>query len=122
MTYVVDRLRTFQTPRLSVAILLLGLAGQSFARARIGSASTSGAVTIASLDTAIAAATPSPGDTSGRNEARLRDLVTRKRDAEVDVRQASRPWFYLFLLSGSLVLAAVVTGAQALIAHVRGEA
>ena len=79
------------------------------------------AVAVASLDTAITAATPAPGDTSGRNDEQLRSLVARKRDLEVKAQHAAQPWWYAFLLGGSLVLAAVVTGAKAFLAHLRGE-
>lgn len=118
---LIARLRAFETPRLSLIVLLLGLGCQTLARSRMVAASTGSAVAVASLDSAITAALPAPGDTSGRNDARLRNLVARKRDIEVDAQHAASPWFYAFLLGGSLVLAAVVTGAQALFAHLRGE-
>ena len=122
MSAIFSRLRTVQTPRLSLVLLLLGLAGQTLARSRMMSASSGSAVAVASLDSAIIAAQPAPGDTSGRNDERLRSLVARRRDTEVEARHAANPWFYTFLLGGGLVLAAVVTGALALIAHLRGEA
>ena len=84
-------------------------------------ASAGTAVAVASLDSAINVAVPTPGDTSAASAERLRALVSQKRDAEVDARHAAEPWLYAFLLSGGLITAAVVTGAQALLAHVRGE-
>ena len=83
--------------------------------------STGSAVAVASLDSAIKAALPAPGDSSGRNDVQLRNLVARKRDIQVDAQHAADPWFYSILLGNSSVLAAVVTGAQALFAHLRGE-
>ena len=76
---------------------------------------------VASLDSAIKAAVPAEGDTSVAGAERLRSLVSRKRDAEADAQRAAQPWFYAFLLSGGLTTAAVVAGARALFAHLRGE-
>lgn len=118
---VLSRIRSFQTPRLSLAVLILGLGIQSLARSRLALESTGSTAAVASLDSAIAAAQPAAGDTSARNDAPLRDLVARKRDLEVEAQSNSSSWFYAFLLGSGLVLAACVTGAQALIAHLRGE-
>ena len=121
MSAIVARLRTFSTPRLSLALLLAGLAGQAVARGRMTTASADATAAVASLDSAINIAVPVPDDTTAASAERLRTLVTRKRDAEVNARNAATPWFYAVLLSGGLITAAVVTGAQALLAHVRGE-
>ena len=121
MVAIVARLRSFQTPRLSLVLLLLGLGSQTLARSRMATASAGSAVAIASLDSAINLALPAPGDTSVASTEQLRSLVSRKRDADVEARRAAEPWFYAFLLCGGLVTAAVVTGAQALLAHLRGH-
>jgi hypothetical protein len=120
----VARARSFQTPRLSLVLLLLGLTGQSVARSRMASASAGRAAMVASLDSAITAAQPSSGeaslgDTATATDEHLRELVSRKRDAEVNARHASDKWWYAFLLSSGVLLAAIVTGAQALVTHVR---
>jgi hypothetical protein len=72
-------------------VLLIGLGFQTLARSRMAAASTGSAAAVASLDSAIAAAQPAQGDTSGRNDARLRSLVARKRDIEVEAQRNANP-------------------------------
>jgi Flp pilus assembly protein TadB len=122
VSLLASRFRTFRTPRLSVAALLLGLAVQTIARSRIQAAFAGSTVAVASLDSAINAATPSPSDTSGRNDERLRSLVAQKRDIEVKSQQATQFWLYASLLGNVFIFVAVVTGAQALFAHLRDGA
>jgi hypothetical protein len=117
----VARLRSFQSPRLSVVLLIVGLSCQALARNRMATVSARNSLAVASLDSAIAAASPATEDTSVASNDRLRGFVSRRRDAEVEARRASEPWFYGFLLSGGVVAAAVVTGALGLLEHVRGE-
>ena len=103
-------------------VLLLGLGLQAMARNRMQAASVGGAAVVATIDSALTAAQPAPNDTSSANFERLRGLVAQKRDTELATRNAVRPWFYALLLGGGLVLAALVTGAQSLFAHLRGDA
>jgi hypothetical protein len=115
-------LRSFQTPRLSLAVLIVGLALQMVARSRMAAGSEQLAREGPSLDSAITAALPSRGDTAEASVARMRTLVSRKRDLEVEANATRTPWFFVFLASGGFVLAALVTGTQALVGHIRGEA
>jgi hypothetical protein len=117
-----SRIRTFQSPRLSLVVLIVGIGIQTFAQSRMAAGSAKVARERASLDSAIAAAMPMPGDTAESSTVRVRSLVSRKRDLEVEANTRQKPWFYLLLISSGVVIAAAVIGAQALLAHVRGEA
>lgn len=117
----VARLRAFQTPRFCVVLLVVGLACQALARNRMATVSARSMHAVASLDSAIAAALPVSEDTSFASNDRLSYLVSRRRDAEVEARRDSEPWFYASLLAGSVTTAAVITGGLALLAHLRGE-
>jgi hypothetical protein len=117
----VARLRAFQSPRLSVVLLIVGLSCQVLARSRMATVSARNSLAVALLDSAIAAASPTTEDTSVASNDRLRGFVSRRRDAEIEARRAAEPWFYAFLLSGGVVAAAVVTGALGLLEQVRGE-
>ena len=103
-------------------VLIVGIAFQALAQSRMSAGSEKVARERASLDSAIAAAMPMPGDTAESSTVRVRNLVSRKRDLEVEAKTTQKPWFYLLLISSGVVIAAVVIGAQALLAHMRGEA
>ena len=51
---IVSRLRSYQTPRLSLVVLLLGLGLQAMARNRMQAASVGGAAVVATIDSALA--------------------------------------------------------------------
>jgi hypothetical protein len=121
MSAFLKRLRQFQTPRVIMLVLLLGLAGQALARNRMGRTARTTERRLASLDSLITAAMPRTGDTSEASVTRMAALVSEKRDLEVNLRSAAMPWFVVTLLCSSLVGAALVTGGMALLSHLRGD-
>lgn len=113
------RLRGFQSPRVTLVLLLIGFSGQWIVQRHVRATASRSARAIASVDSAIARALPAVNDASGTADARMRSLVSRKRDLEVEAERASEPWYYAFALSNGLMLAAAVVAAQALVAHLR---
>lgn len=113
------RLRSFTSPRITLVLLLLGFSGQWLVRRHVGATAAQNAQAIASVDSAIARALPSPTDTSADSGEQLRRLTSRKRDLEIEADRIPERWFYAFALSNGLILAATVTGAQALVSHLR---
>jgi hypothetical protein len=119
MSQFLARLRTFQSPRVLIPILVIGVTGQVLAGSRMRTRAQSSVVRSAQLDTAIAAAMPAADDTTAATIARMTALVSEKRDLESAAQQRFLPWFVVSMLSGSLVLAAVVIGGSALLGHLR---
>jgi hypothetical protein len=116
---LLTRLRTFQSPRVLIPILLLGIGGQVIARSRVRADAQPAQLRVAQLDSAIAVALAAPDDTTEARVARMTALVSEKRDLESAAQQGFLPWFVVSMLSGSLVLAAVVIGATSFLAHLR---
>jgi hypothetical protein len=122
VTNLIARFRSFRTPRHSTILLLAGLAFSFLAR-RIPLANTQQhATAIATLDRAIAAAVPASGDTSEASFARVKQLVSQRRDAAVNVQRSIQGRLYWLVAGSVLVFGAVVTGALALLGHLRDDA
>lgn len=119
MHVVVARFRSFRSPPVSVLLLLLGLAGAVVGRSRLAAGAPARRAATTVLDSTIAAATPTPDDTTDAGSARIRTLVAQKRDVQVEANRALQQWLYWSLGSSGLVLAAIVTGGLALISHLR---
>jgi hypothetical protein len=119
----VARLRSFRSPRVSLLLLVLGLAVSALARQRLAQGGPSRVASVASLDSAIAAAVPSTeADATAASTERLRTLVSQKRDIQVAAQQAVQRWLLWSLSGAALVLAAIVTGSIALVGHLRDGA
>jgi hypothetical protein len=116
----VARLRSFRSPRVSLLLLLIGLAVSAFARHRLAQGGPARVAAVAALDSAIAAAVPSTeADATTASTERLRTLVSQKRDVQVAAQLAVQQWLLWSLSGSALVLAAIVTGGVALVGHLR---
>ena len=123
MKTFIARVRSFRSPRVTLLLLLAGLSVEAIARLGVAAGGPSRAASIASLDSAIAAAVPSTeADTAEASVERLRTLVSQKRDVQVDAQRAVERWFYCSIGGAGLMLAAIVTGSIAFVDHLRGDA
>ena len=123
MKELLARLRSFRSPRVSLLLLLLGLSVPALARSRLVKGGPSRVAAVASLDSAIATAVPlSETDATAASTERLRTLVSRKRDIEVEAQRAFQQWLYWSVCGAALVLAAIVTGSIAFVGHLRRDA
>ena len=113
------RLRSFKSPRITLVLLLLSFSAQWLVRRHVGATAAQNAQAIAAVDSAIVRALPSASDVSAESSERLRGLVSRKRDLQIETERIPERWFYMMALSNGLMFAAFVVGVQALVSHLR---
>ena len=110
---LLKRLSTFRVPRQSLVWLVLGVASIAVSQNRLAVETA----TVASLDSAIAAALPVTAGDAATRDARIRVLVAEKRDLQIASTRMFHPWRLMLGAGIGLIIVTILADIEVLVLH-----